>query len=240
MNNDREFSELPYHFQVPYDEIIRRVKTIHDLLKLSSSDLRNKWENGDELESLLRWGLNLNDVMIKKAILNVVASFQDFRAEQFLRTFVLRKSEGKELIQEALALLKEMGAKEPYLAYIDDNIVEVSIDHGSYSSTKRDVLIRIPEMVIKRLKSSYHHDCEQDIKDIWSCVVTHWEVAGMPQIRKPQGWAAALELFYRSREELPVCKTELAASWDISYSTMMKNYHFINRLIDEFWKQMNL
>ena len=110
---DREFTELPYHFQVPYDEIIRRVKTIHDLLKLSSADLIKKWKNGDGLESLLRWGLDLNDVLIKKAILNVVASFQDEKAEQFLRAFILRKSEEEEQIQEALALLKEMNAKSP-------------------------------------------------------------------------------------------------------------------------------
>ena len=238
MNNDREFSELPYHFQVPYDEIIRRIKTIHDLLKLPGTDLRNKWRNGDDLASLLRWGLNLNDVMIKKAILNVVASFRDDRAEQFLRTFVLGKTEQKELIQEALALLKEMDAKEPYLAYIDDDIVEVNINQDN-SSTKEYVLAKIPEMVIKRLKSSYLHDCEENIRDIWGYVIAHWNMVGMPQIRKPHGWAAALELFYRIKENLPVNKTELAASWNISYSTMMRNYHFINQLVDEFWKQMN-
>lgn len=239
IENDRGFSELPYHFQVPYDEIIRRIKTIHDLLKLPGADLKNKWKNGDSLESLLRWGLKLNDAKIKKAILNVVASFRDDRAEQFLRTFVLGKSEGKELIQEALALLKEMDAKEPYLAYIDDDIVEVNINHSNYPS-KKDILAKIPEMAIERLKSSYLHDCEEDIRDIWNCVVSHWDLVGMPKILKPQGWSAALELFYRIREALPVNKTELAASWNISYSTMMKNYHFINQLIDEFWEQMNL
>ena len=240
MKNDREYSELPYHFQVPYDEIIRRVKTIHDLLKLPSSDLKSKWKNGDGLESLLRWGLNLNDVLIKKAILNVVASFRDDKAEQFLRTFVLQKSEGKEQVEEALALLKEMDAKEPYLAYMDDNFVEVSVNHGNITSSNEDMLLDIPDKAIKRLKQSYLVDCEDDIQDIWGCVVSYWEMNGMPQIRKPQGWSAALELYYRTREDLPVNKAELAASWQISYSTMMKNYHFINQLIDEFWEQMNL
>ncbi len=167
-----------------------------------------------------------------------MASFRDDRAEQFLRTFVLGKTEQKELIQEALALLKEMDAKEPYLAYIDDDIVEVNINQDN-SSTKEDVLAKIPEMVIKRLKSSYLHDCEENIRDIWGYVIAHWNMVGMPQIRKPHGWAAALELFYRIKENLPVNKTELAASWNISYSTMMRNYHFINQLVDEFWKQMN-
>src|SRR5690606_13275027 len=109
----------------PYDEIVRRIKTIHDLLKLPGTDLKDQWQNGNDLEALLNWGLNLNDKMIKKAILNVVASFRDERAEQFLRAYVLRKSEEGDLIQEALSLLKDMDAEEPYLAYIDNSIVEV-------------------------------------------------------------------------------------------------------------------
>lgn len=233
---DREFTELPYHFQVPYDEIIRRVKTIHDLLKLSSADLIKKWKNGDGLESLLRWGLDLNDVLIKKAILNVVASFQDEKAEQFLRAFILRKSEEEEQIQEALALLKEMNAKEPYLAYLDDNIVEVSVKFGKAAKFHNYMLEEIPEMVIRRLKTFYLHDCENDIRDTWAFVTARWDATGTPRILKPEGWAAALELFYRTKEELPVKKTRLAADWQVSYTTMMKNYNFISKLFDEFWE----
>jgi len=240
MNNERKFSELPYHFQVPYEEIIRRIKTINDLLKLPGTDLEDKWKNGNDLESLLRWGLNLNDKMIKKAILNVVASFKDNRAEQFLRAFVLRKPEDTELIQEALSLLKEMDAKEPYLAYIDDNIVEVKVNFKNIFSKGDDILAQIPDMVIKRLKASYLFDCETDINSIWNLVVSHWKTAGMPRIKKPEGWAAALELFFCIRENLPVNKGELAASWHVSYSTMMNNYRVISRLVDKFWDRMNL
>ncbi|HHY83150.1 MAG TPA: tetratricopeptide repeat protein [Clostridiales bacterium] len=239
MKNEREFTELPYHFQVPYDEIIRRVKTIHDLLKLPSVDLAEKWKNGNALDSLLRWGLDLNDVMIKKAILNVVASFRDEKAEQFLRAFVLRKTEGKEQIREALTLLKEMNAKEPYLAYVDDSIVEVSVNFNSTAGSGRDVIEAIPEMAIERIKSYYLVDCEDDIRDIWESVVTLWEKTGKPRIQKPEGWAAALELYYRIREGLPVSKTELAASWHVTYNTMMNNYNYINKLLAEFWEQMN-
>jgi len=240
MNNDREFSELPYHFQVPYDEIVRRIKTIHDLLKLPGTDLKDQWQNGNDLEALLNWGLNLNDKMIKKAILNVVASFRDERAEQFLRAYVLRKSEEGDLIQEALSLLKDMDAEEPYLAYIDNSIVEVKVNFDDSAANDEDTLARIPEMVVERLKSSYLFDCEDDIHDIWNLVVSHWETAGMPRIRKPEGWAAALELFYRKMEKLPVNKTKLAASWHVSYATMMNNFNSISRLVEKFWEQMDL
>ena len=241
MTGEENFSELAYHFQVPYEEIIRRVKSIHDLLKLSVVDLKNKWEKSDNLESLLSWGLDLNDALIKKAILNVVASFRDKKAEQFLRTFMLRKSEGSELIKEALALLKDMDAEEPYLVYADDSIVEVNIRHGQPYDNSINMFEDIPNMAINRLKESYFNDCEDDIQDIWESCLSHWKMTGtLPRIRKPEGWAAALELYYRVQGELPVNKMELAASWQVSYSTLMKNYNEINRYIAEFWSKFNL
>jgi hypothetical protein len=166
----------------------------------------------------------------------VVASFQDEKAEQFLRAFILRKSEEEEQIQEALALLKEMNAKEPYLAYLDDNIVEVSVKFGKAAKFHNYMLEEIPEMVIRRLKTFYLHDCENDIRDTWAFVTARWDATGTPRILKPEGWAAALELFYRTKEELPVKKTRLAADWQVSYTTMMKNYNFISKLFDEFWE----
>ena len=46
-------SEIPYHFQVPYEEVIYRIKKINDLLKLPERALRQRWETGDELMALL-------------------------------------------------------------------------------------------------------------------------------------------------------------------------------------------
>lgn len=81
--------EIFYHFQVPYDEILRRIKELNNILRLDERELLIRWRNDDNLISLLRWGLGLNDDLIKKAIINVVASFNDSKAEEFLREFLL-------------------------------------------------------------------------------------------------------------------------------------------------------
>src|SRR5690606_20603535 len=102
------------HFQVPYDEIIRRVKALNEFFRLTDNDLLKKWKESEYFRSLLYWGLDLNDSLIKSAILNVVASFRDEEAEEFLRLFLLRKNEDKKLKQEVVGFLKEMNAAEPY------------------------------------------------------------------------------------------------------------------------------
>ena len=240
IRNEKEFTELPYNFQVPYDEIIRRVKKINELLKLPRVDLTDKWKNGDSLASLLSWGLDLNDALIKKAILNVVASFRDEKAEKFLREFILRKSEGEEQIKEALTLLKDMNASEPYLAYVGDNIVEVNVKI-SQRQISEDILKQIPDMAVASMETMYLNDFEEGVRGIWDCVVDHWELeGGMPEIRKAEGWAAALELFYYIQENMPVNRTELADSYHVAYSTMMNHYHYIHTVVTEMWNKLNL
>lgn len=236
--DEKGFSELPYNFQVPYEEIIRRVKKINDLLKLSSVDLMDKWKNGESLAALLSWGLDLNDSIIKKAILNVVASFQDGKSERFLRDFILRKNEGEEQIKEALTLLKEMNAPEPYIAYVDDNIVEVNVSINEKRKYIMDrMLENIPDMTISSLEMQDINNFEEDVRYVWDCLMQHWSKEGIPKMRKPEGWSAALELYYLIKEDMPVNKTELAEAFNITYTTLMNNYRYIEKIINDSSKK---
>ena len=160
--------ELPYHFQVPYDEIIRRVKALNEFFRLTDNDLLKKWKESEYFRSLLYWGLDLNDSLIKSAILNVVASFRDEEAEEFLRLFLLRKNEDKKLKQEVVGFLKEMNAAEPYIAYIDNEIVEVKVD------VLEDEIFEIPaqlekvvDLALIKMHGRYSEGYEKEIRELW-------------------------------------------------------------------------
>ncbi len=227
LKDDRDFKELPYNFQVPYEEIIRRVKKINDLLKLPNGDLTNNWRLGDSLSSLLNWGLDLNDAVIKKAILNVVASFQDKKSERFLRDFILRKNEGPEEIKEALTLLKQMNAEEPYIAYVGDNIVEVKV--SIRERIKRDgtrLLKAIPQYTVDNMLQRYPKGYEKEIKALWQHIQANIPAETILR-RKMEGWAGGLELYYCLQKGLPVNKTLVAEIYIISYTTLMKSFHMI-------------
>jgi len=222
MTNEREFSEISYHFQVPYEEIICRIKKINDLLRLPHKDLKKRWSSGDELLALLKWGLELNDPSIKRAILSVIASFKDEKAESFLREFILKKSVDDELKREAVMLLKQMGAPEPYIAYLDDNIVQIKIDvvaknpPGDLPQVFRDVV----NMAVEMMKERYQEGFEVQVREIWNNFVSAMLPYGLPRIRKPEAWAAALELYYCLTSGFVVDKTELAHRYGASYSTI--------------------
>ncbi len=222
-------AELPYNFQVPYDEIVRRIKKINDLLKLPSRDLQEKWRSGESLSDLLRWGLDLNDTVIKRAILNVVASFSDEKSESFLREFILRSDEDQELIREALAMLKQMGAQGPYIAMLNGSISKVNVSLEKDYGVNDSILEDIPQVAVTNLTHHYGFVDEQNIRHIWSCVIRYWHENGMPRIRKPEGWAAALELYYCERNGIAVNKDGLARSYGVSRATLLSNL----RLIEE-------
>lgn len=225
--------EIFYHFQVPYDEILRRIKELNNILKLDERELLIRWRNDDNLINLLRWGLGLNDDLIKKAIINVVASFNDSKAEEFLREFLLMVNESEELKTEALGLLKQMAAEEPYLAYVDDDILEVKVDLIDDDSFEMPLEM---EMVLNiatyKMEGRYQQGYEEIIEKIWTKFVKALYPNDLPKIKKYEAWAAALELYYCMDQDIYIKKKDIADYYDITYSALYNNLNKIKKVLD--------
>jgi len=88
--------QLSYHYQVPFDEVIRRIKYLNDCVRLNVQELREHWEHDPEFYSIVNWGLEINDTIIKKAVINLVASFRDGRAIDLLKSYILRRNRSEE------------------------------------------------------------------------------------------------------------------------------------------------
>lgn len=220
-----EFKELPYGFQVPYEEVVFRVKKINEIFNTPKSELKEKWESNDSLKALLIWGLELNDDTIKRAILNTVASFGDQNAERFLRDFILRRDENKDLKKDALTMLKQIGAKEPYIAYVDDNIVEVKVNIIDMSRIKiPKELQNIADFTISNMEDRYSNGYQEQIKDLWVKFIKAQYPDKVPRIRKKEAWAAALELYYCMKNDIKISKGEIIDYYGISYKTLDTNY----------------
>lgn len=220
-----EFKELPYGFQVPYEEVVFRVKKINEIFNTPKSELKEKWESNDSLKALLIWGLELNDDTIKRAILNTVASFGDQNAERFLRDFILRRDENKDLKKDALTMLKQIGAKEPYIAYVDDNIVEVKVNIIDMSRIKiPKELQNIADFTISNMEDRYSDGYQEQIKDLWVKFIKAQYPDKVPRIRKKEAWAAALELYYCMKNDIKISKGEIIDYYGISYKTLDTNY----------------
>lgn len=225
IKEDKEFKELGYHFQVPYEEIIFRVRKINDLLKLSAEELKQKWGRNDWIKGLFVWGLCLNDNLLKKGILNAVASMKDAKAEYFLRDFSLRRNVDNDLKKETLLLLSLMGAQEPYMAYMNDNVVEIRVNSTDSKDRALPVVFQeVVDIAIDGMKTRYKQGYEAVIERIWKHFISSTQPALWPKIKKPGAWAAALELCYCSVQGLSANKSEIAKRYNIGYSTLSINF----------------
>jgi tetratricopeptide (TPR) repeat protein len=225
-NLRREFS---YQYQVSQEEVLRRLKMINEIMKLDKDNLESKWSKNDEISLLLNWALGLNDMVIKKAVIHFVASFQDQKAENILRAFILKKTEPESLKKEVLGLLKQMKAREPYLAYIKNNLVGVKVNISTKGvKSKETVYNEILRLALRKIKSAYGKECEGVVKDEWLSFIKKSNEKAPIRVIKKEAWAAALEYHFCIIQGIDTTKTRIAKRYNVTISSLTANY---NKLI---------
>lgn len=211
--------EIPYAFQVPHAEAIRRFQLINRQVADGLEVLRERWTNDDALRALLLWGLTASDASIKRALLALIASFKDGESERVLRMFLGRRDEPDSVKREVFGMLKQMGAEEPYIAFMDDAIVEVRVnllgDPLRLPSEYEAVLTRASS----RMKDLYEVDPQRDLVHIWAAYLRKNE-GRLPRISRPDGWAAALEYVFCVEHGIDVPITELCRRHHTSPRTL--------------------
>jgi tetratricopeptide (TPR) repeat protein len=221
--------QLSYHYQVPFDEIIRRIKYLNDCVRLSVQELRWHWDNDHEFYSIVNWGLEINDIIIKKAVINLIASFRDAKAEGLLRSYILRRHEPDEVKQEIFALLNQIGAKEPYVAYIGQNIVEVYVN--AETGMERTVplgFIAVRDAIRMGMQGRRPQAIIEKALDIWA-EYTRKCAPDFHTIRVKEAWAAAVEYVVCQRENKRASKSAMCRQYGVGLAIFNKS---LSRLIE--------
>ncbi len=215
--------ELPYHYQVPYDEILRRLKKMNDLMRMGHDEIYQVWSRDDHLKALFMWGMELNDNVIKKAILGLIASFQDEKAEKLLRYYLLKRSESDNIKKEILALLKQNGASEPYIAFMNGNIMEVRVNILSLDREKVPIEYqKVLDLTLRKMRNRYPEEHIKDVVLIWDRYMKAAS-SDLPKIYRKEAWAAALEYYYCQEKSIRITKTQLCRIYKTSTGTL--NHH---------------
>jgi len=227
-----EAIELDYHYQVPYSEIILRFKKLSELIQLDITALKSKWAKSNTLFELFSWGLTLKDLVIKKKILHTVASIGDRKAEYFIRDFSIRKNSEEELIKESMILLKQMGASEPYLAYMNDNVVEIKVDalyitDSVFSETQQLIL----DYALGQMQLVHEQGYATKVEKLWKVFLTLKSEKVCKSVSKPLAWSAALEIAYCTFWKVKYSKSEVASRYGVAISTLERNFTQIKNVV---------
>lgn len=118
---------IAYNYQVPIAEMHRRIGYLNDCFRKNQRRLEELWKEDDYFSSLLIWGLSVGNDAIRKAVFEIICKFEDEKAEEFFRRFLLSREEPDELKNQALLCLRRMQAEQPYIAYLSGKIAEVRV-----------------------------------------------------------------------------------------------------------------
>ena len=127
--------EIAYLYQVPAQEMHRRMEYLNSCVKEGIESLRERWKTDQQFQSTLLWGLSISDAGIKHAVLELLGNFQDRRAERALRSFLLKRDESDTLKNDVFLILNHMGAPAPYAAYLAGKFVEARV--GAFNREQR-------------------------------------------------------------------------------------------------------
>jgi tetratricopeptide (TPR) repeat protein len=198
-----------YTCQLPYEHVIANIRRINETIKLGPEHMKALWERDKGFQALMKWGMGLKDPAIKRAVLELVSSFGDARAQKMLRAFIFRREEPDSLKNEVFTMLKYMGAAEPYIAYIDNCVVEVRVSvfnqsgktiPPEYSSVIRTAM-RNAE---KRLDESF----SARAMEAWEAFITA-RGEKLPKLFDTGAWAAALEYYVCTKMGVKAKKSEI-------------------------------
>lgn len=209
---------LFYHFQVPFDEIIRRLGFISDCSKLSDEELKNR--DNTELWSTLLWALEYNDETIKRVAINLMPKLDSKIAQEKLRDMLLRRDQSDELKQEALALLKDNGAKEPFIALMKDGLVEVHVSLLGLGEKMPKECAKVMEILITSLAERREDKVVPEALEIWEFYLQTF-IESVPRIKSPEAYAAALEYIAKKRLEMRVTQKQVCINFDVTLSRLV-------------------
>ncbi len=208
---------LVLNYQVPPEEVVQRIRRINEFIHMPREELEKHWYRGSELQILSKWVLTLPDITTNRAILSFIATFKDKAAEEIIRDFALQREHGTEIKRIAFALLKNMGAKEPYLSYVNGELMEsrVSLVPVLPEGTPKaygDIL----ETCLSFMRGNRDNDCMSAAVKIWTAYVEG--LSGYRPLSKGQvlGLSAAIEYVACHRHGVEVTKWELCSKYGIS------------------------
>jgi len=215
VNRKRKFL---FHYQVPFDEMIARVNRLNSILNMPQNELAVCWKEDDELKNLIEWGLSVPENTIKHALLSLVSTFRDARAERMLKDYVLRSDQPDKMKQEAFALLAQMGAEGPYLGYIGGQLVESSISFAK--AFPGDLPKNYAEVIAMCISGMYGRRPEKVLLaavGIWSDYVCPLE-GNYPRISRAQAVAlsAALEYLACRDSGEKAARADICAQYGVS------------------------
>ncbi len=210
---------IPY--QVPFSEAFRRLNHLNRMLALPHDELNHAWTSDVSFRDMLVWAISLSDLRVKRSMLSLVFTFADENAQHILRDFLLRTDQPDELKRAVFGMLKHLGAKEPYMAYLNGRWIKgrvslLELDYKLPASYEGVVQIMMQYML-----GNCREECTSEAAHIFQRYIDSLNKK-FPRISAAQeiSFAAALEYLGRLSSGETVTQEEIGEVYRVTKSRL--------------------
>ncbi|MBO8173277.1 MAG: tetratricopeptide repeat protein [Bacillaceae bacterium] len=190
------------------------------------------------IRSSFLWALKYGEKRTKIQVLQTLSLLKDQEAEEALRYYLLQPDEEESLKKIAVMLLHQMDAKTPYHVFMDGE------EKTIYAPEKEEVaFIRqwsaVMECFEVNMGEAYGEHEHQEAHQIWIEFLSQ-SYPNLPQIRKKETWAAAVEYFVAKHNKKKVTQSEVARKYGVAASTLAKHFKQLNECLSHTIQQEDL
>jgi len=215
--------ELSYSYQLPFEEQFK-------WFEKADSSLSDQFRRDPIVRSSFFWVLRYGDHDTKLQVIQALGLIGDHEVELALREFLQRPEEADDLKRAALLVLSEIGAKEPYQAVLGGRQVELSgPPRGASLAIWEPSWQQVVDIALSKMEMHYDLIERYDMQTLWSDYLSK-TYPDTPQIRRSEGWAAALEYLIAKMHRRHITYMEVAARYGVSVSTVRRNATEIDRV----------
>ncbi len=229
ISGKNDITYFSYVNQVSSECLYRRINRINEILKDKS--IENPWELA-EFRELVLWAFDIKDDTIKTSMITLIVKYAGSEAPPLLHSKLCSRHVNDEIKHRILMSLKRLGEKEPYIALMDDNIVEVNVNTFEVNASKNfDLQREIIETVLANMPEKYDIDYFKYIIEIWNIIVAKNEL--FDEAIDCKLWAAVLEFNYEKKRNSSFDPQEISIKYSIDINDMISLYKKIQDLLKE-------
>lgn len=149
-----------YQRQVPLTETLARLSRLRGWVQEGAEALTRRFEEGEELERLLRWGLTSPESGVPEAMMGVLSTFTNQHALGALKDLLCDAVCPDTVKHSALAALCMMGESGPYYALIGGRLTMVRVSKTG-SAHEETYVNTLENNIMQRLLPLTRHEKEQ-------------------------------------------------------------------------------
>ena len=204
-------------YQVPFSETFRRLNQLNRYLSLTKEELLSAWEKEPHFQDLMIWGLTLPEARVKKSILSLLFSFGNEQAQMLMRDFLLHTDQPDDLKRVVFGMLKQLNAKEPYMAYLNGQWICGKVNMMEFQYKLPSSYDNIVQLLLQYMVGVREEECVTASAKIYGRYIESLH-QNFPRISDTQqlSMAAALELLGCKQCGTEVSESEIEQAYRIS------------------------